>query len=221
VIEAEAERLAVRCSSLRQTYQSWLRQPCMHRLRREELVLKVCPVDVAKIIHERFHYIGAYHEGIAHLGLYVVGCEEIPIALASIAPMDLHVLDSLFPTTVEKEKALVLSRVFAFDWAPRNTVSYLLSLVAHWIKTNFYQVQTLFTFLNPNLGFSGSSFRAANWRAFIEVKPTASYLDGEYITFRRFGSLSSSSRSRVERCPYELQPLRLLRYDLKRSTRRG
>jgi hypothetical protein len=146
VIEFEAERLAEKLVSLRQGFRCLKDQPKLSDLSKRDLVLRECSPESARILHERFHYIGSYHEGIAHLGLFVVGHEDFPMALASLAAMDIHLLDPLFTSSEDKRRALVLSRVFAFDWAPRNTISYLLGRVSRWVKMNLPDVLTLFTF---------------------------------------------------------------------------
>jgi hypothetical protein len=215
VIEQEVERLAERLTSLRRDFNFWQSRPQIPNFKRENFIFRPCSQEIARILHERFHYISSFHEGIAHLGLYDVGQPEIPMALASLAPMDIRVLYPLFPSARERLRTLVISRVFALEWAPRNTISYLLSQVSRWIRTNLPSVKSLFTFLNPNLGFSGSSFRASNWKLFLEVEPVASYLDGNYLTYRTLVNLTPVKRVLVKKCSYDLQPLSLMRYDLK------
>jgi hypothetical protein len=215
VIEEEVERLADQLVSLRRDYKFWQNRPQIPSFKRENFVFRPCSSEVARILHERFHYISSFHEGTAHLGLYDVEQREIPVALASLAPMDIRVLYPLFPSASERIRTLVISRVFALDWAPRNTISFLLARVSRWVRANFPAVESLFTFLNPNIGFLGSSFRASNWKSFLEVEPMASYLDGNYLTYRNVLNLSPSSRLLMKKSVYVLQPLRLMRYDLK------
>ena len=213
-IECEAKRLADKIESRRTEHRAWQYRPKIEKLSKKDLVLQECDPEIARIIHERFHYIGSYHEGIVHLGLFLRREQSCPIALASLAPMDILRLDHLFPSQTEKKKALVISRVFAFDWAPKNTISHLLSLVSSWIGRNLSEVQSLFTFLNPNLGFSGSSFKASNWHSYLEIEPVSSYIQDDYVPYRVMLSLPEHLRKNAFRCIHDLAPLKLLRYDL-------
>lgn len=80
--------------------------------------------------------------------------------------------------------ARVVSRVFAFEGAPKNSISYLLSRVARAERRR--GVTDLLTYVNPNMGFTGNSYRASGWRLLgKETGTTYRYLDGRYITDRR------------------------------------
>ncbi len=216
IVRGEAERLATKLQARRRNYVRWSDQSRIHNLTASNLRLRECEPAMAQIVHERFHYLGSYHPGIVHLGLYMIGGDgDLPIALASLAPMDIRRLDPVL-SREEKKQTLIVSRVFAFDWAPRNTISFLLGRVYNWVKRNLSEIRTLLTFLNPNLGFSGSSFRAANWKSFLEIEPACAYLAGDYVSYRTLAGLPSSARKFAEPCFYHLQPLKLLRYDLDR-----
>jgi len=73
--------------------------------------------------------------------------------------------------------------VFAFSGSPKNTISFLLSRVAH-VEAN-RGVTDLVTYVNPNMGFKGVSYRASAWQLLgNESGTTYRYLDGRYITDR-------------------------------------
>jgi hypothetical protein len=215
VIRGEAGRLAARIESKRLQYGFWQDRPRLSTLVKNDFVLKQCEPHVARVIHEVFHYIGSYHQGIVHLGLFSREEKEFPMALASLAPMDIVRLDSIFKSGEEKKQFLVVSRVFAFDWAPRNTISYLLGRVTRWVTLNLPGVKTLLTFLNPNLGFSGAAFSASNWKLFLEMEPVSSYLHDNYVPYRVLKAMPENLRKHVRQCQHDLAPLKLLRYDLQ------
>jgi hypothetical protein len=102
----------------------------------------------------------------------------------------------------------------AFDWAPRNTVSHLLSRVNSWIRTQLPEVRALLTFLNPNLGFSGTAFKASGWKPYLELEPMSAYFDDNYVSYRDLQSLSLDQKKRAKQSVHNLMPLKLLRYDL-------
>ena len=210
----EAERLAEMLLRDRGGFESWADQPKVRVLNKPDATVRACEPEVAREIHERFHYIRSYHPGRVHLALYLQSHPRIPAVLASISSMDIKHLDWLFASADEKERVLVLTRLFAFDWAPRNSISYLLGQVCRWAKKNFPRVTTLLTYINPNLGFSGSSFLAANWRPFLERRVGYSYFEDAYITYRRLSSLPPSALTQVKRSLYELEALRIFRYEM-------
>jgi len=213
-ISREAERLAEVLLKDRKGFESWACQPKVPVLNKPDATVRPCEPDVAKEIHQRFHYVRSYHEGPVHLGLFLHDYPETPAALASFSHMDIKHLDWLFDSAEAKERVLVLTRLFAFDWAPHNSISYLLGQVSRWTKRNFPRVSSLLTYLNPNLGFTGSSFLAANWHAFLEKCTTYWYFRDTYITNRRLHSLPASALTRVTHSLYELDPLKMLRYDV-------
>jgi hypothetical protein len=160
----------------------------------------------ARPVMEHFHYLRSARDDSLTIGaLYA----QRVVALCSVSPLDLPWIAAALP--IAPENVAVLSRVFAFDWAPRNTISYLLSQVEHRIRRLDSDTKVLITYLNPNLGFSGASYRAANWLPLGEEGGTRyAYLDGEYITDRRLRMRPPRERSRAEYSRMALEPLRLL-----------
>jgi hypothetical protein len=85
-----------------------------------------------------------------------------------------------------------VSRVYSFDVAPPNAISFLLAKVRQVIRREIPAVQLLTTAVDPNLGFVGASYRAANWQRWmsIEARPYL-YVNGVYASPRqlriRFG----------------------------------
>ena len=67
----------------------------------------------------------------------------------------------------------MISRVFAFDWAPRKLISDLLARTERSHLAVHEDVRILLTYLNPSMGFTGASYRAANLTiAEYETNPT-------------------------------------------------
>jgi len=211
----EACRLAESIASLQMDYRGWLGRKPIRELDRSRLSLKICDTEIAQAIHERFHYIGHFHEGTVHLRLYLAGDkEEAPLALASLSPMDASFLAQNFPSPEAKRMVFQITRVYAFDCAPRNTISFLFGRVFRWIRQHLSETSTLLSYVNPNLGFSGSSYLASNWTPYQERPPIYSYLRGNYIPFRVFLSLPDWARQSVTHAHYRMDGLQLLRYPL-------
>jgi hypothetical protein len=88
-----------------------------------------------------------------------------------------------------------VSRVYSVDGAPANAVSSLLSKVRTFLRRSMYSVDLLITVVDPNLGFTGCSYRAANWQQWMTVQARPYlYENGLYVTPRqlreRFGTSS-------------------------------
>jgi hypothetical protein len=215
MIRAEAERLACRLRLRRLAFERWTRQARVERLDRASLRFEPCDPGIARAIHERFHYIGTFHEG-QHLGVFHVGSPEIPMALATLSPMDIGNLGAVFPSDDSRKRCLVLSRLFAFDWAPRNTISFLMGQLSRWAASELPEVYWLLTYLNPNLGFTGASYQASNWSLFLETGVRYAYLGDDYITYRALMAVPPATRPALHYSQYALQPLKLFRYYLRR-----
>jgi hypothetical protein len=216
-IQAETERLAERRLRLRALCAGWAAQPRIASFQKSALQVAPCGDRVARVIHERFHYLGSFRAG-HHLGLFAVDRGEIPAALVTLSAMDIPHLRPLYPRAPDRSKVRVVSRVFAFDWAPRNSISYLLGQASKWIRDRWPEVGTLLTYLNPNLGFTGVSYEASNWSEFIEVPARYAYLDGNYITFRKLMRIPAARRQGVSYSQYRLAPLKIFRYQLHLRT---
>ncbi len=214
-VRAEGERLAERLRKLRAPFEHWEHQPRIESLEKASLHFALCGDQVARVIHERFHYIGSFREG-RHLGLFPSEGGDVPLALLTVSPMDIRILDRLYPTAEDRRRVLVVSRLFAFDWAPRNSVSYLMGQTFRWIHAELPFVDTLLTYLNPNLGFTGASYQASNWSKFVEVPARYAYLAGNYITGRTVLGLPVAMRKAVCYSQYELESLNILRYALSK-----
>ncbi len=137
-----------------------LAEPPAEPIALDQLELSVIDDTTARPILEHFHYLRSFRpDGIAVAATH----RARVIALATVAPLDLPSIEQTLGSYIDSDcKVLVVSRVFAFDWAPRNVISYLLARLER--RPEFSDAGMLLTYLNPNLGFTGASYRAANWR---------------------------------------------------------
>src|SRR4051812_33174146 len=95
--------------------------PGVHDL--QTLKVSVIGREAAAPVLERFHYLRSPRPDAVTVA--ALAGDRIA-ALCSFSPLDLEVLGERLPLA-SPQQALVVSRVFAFDWAPRNIVSYLLA----------------------------------------------------------------------------------------------
>lgn len=150
--------------------------------------LDIVDPSTAQFIHQVHHYLGSFRGDGIHLGLYSneqVNHRPRLMSIVSLSPFDLsHIADAL-PLGLRQEQVLVLSRLFAFDWCPHNTISYSLGRVFEWLRERLPHIKMLLTYLNPNLGFTGTVYKATNWVLFgRESKRRYLYLDSNYVTDR-------------------------------------
>ena len=150
-------------------------------LRFEELDL-----TQARELMKRFHYLRSPRVDGRVYGLTASGGRIIALAVSS--PVDVPALiDVLVHRQRRPERARVLSRVFVFDHAPRNTISYLLARVSRAEKQ--FGISDWITYVNPNIGFTGVSYIASGWHLLGEESSTTyRYLDQRYITDRELAA---------------------------------
>jgi len=189
--------------------------------------------STAEIVHRAHHYLGSFRGDAVHLGLYhqeVDSHASYLMSVVSLSPFDLmHIADAL-PYGLRPEQVMVLSRLFAFHWSPHNTISHTLGRVFCWLRERLPHIKMLITYLDPNLGFSGSVYKATNWVLFgRERKKRYLYLDSDYITDRQliriygtadFHELRTRLGDRLSCSLSSLEPLEIFVYFLDDALRR-
>lgn len=231
LVKTEAIRIAEHLINIRKSIPGELRTNREVVSLRDTRLIKV-DASLAKALHHSYHYLSSPRLDGVHLAL----CNKASrggkfdvLALATFSPFDMrHVVDAL-PFGIKEENVLVLSRLYAFDWAPRNAISYMLGRAFEWIRTFHPHIKMLLTYLNPNLGFTGTAYKATNWLLFgREFKQRYLYLDGLYVTDRmmiqaygtaRLEALRSKLGDRISASTDPLEPLEIQAYFFERSSR--
>lgn len=145
--------------------------------------------DTAHDVMERFHYLRSPRTDGRSYGLSTGDGRLVALCVSS--PLDVKGLRELLSSRARPtEFARVMSRVFAFEGAPNNSISFMLSRAGR--EERSFGVTDLVTYVNPNMGFTGSSYRASGWDLLgTEPGTRYRYLDGRYTTDRelagRFG----------------------------------
>jgi len=142
-------------------------------------------------VMQRFHYLRSPRQDGRAYGLSTRAGSLVGICVSS--PLDVVQLCELLVSRGRTyHSARMVSRVFVFEGAPSNSISYMLSRVAR--EERHLGVTDLVTYVNPNMGFSGSSYLASGW-CFLGTEPGTKYryIDDRYTTDReivaRFGSI--------------------------------
>lgn len=161
--------------------------------------------NVADQIFTRLHYLRSARAGSMNFAL-VDPLSRLPVTLCSVSPLEwLRVgrqLQAQFG--IPLGAAWDVSRVYSFDVAPANAISYLLAKVRQEIRRESPSVQVLTTAVDPNLGFTGSSYRSANWQQWMSVQARPYlYVDGVYASPRtlrtRFGGANLAELRLIHR----------------------
>lgn len=208
-------------------YAQWLKQP-------EKAValgdLEFVPLDssIAKIFHESLHYVGSYRPGY-HFAFRDKSSGRIA-CIGSVASFDLKHAEEKIAPHVDPRSVSVLSRFFAFRWAPKNIFSHFHGKLRLQLMKEF-DTKLMFSFINPNLGFNAGSHKGAHWTVFAREAGTRyMYLDGRYRTMRFFvENYGTSDPARLKEnlgrsfvvSTINLHPMSLLAIPLQRRARKA
>lgn len=164
----EAKIIAKQIEELQAPYSEWL-MPINVKLKQLEFV--IIEEELAKVFHERFHYVHSFRPGLHFAMIY----GDRIVCQGSVAKSDLSFLP---------HADFVLSRFFAFRWAPENIFSYFhAAMRKHLIQE--YNTKLIASFINPNIGFSGKSHLGAQYKIFgYEYGTKYAYVDDKYRTMR-------------------------------------
>ena len=147
-----------------------------------DLVFRSVSKEETDEITEKYHYLRSPRQRSEGFGLFT--SDGILVALAVSSPLDVSNIAGLLKGSGRTGPPRVISRVFVFETAPRNTISYLLA------KTRFHEKSSgtsdLVTYVNPNMGFTGVSYKASGWHVLgYEGGTRYKYLDDRYATDRQ------------------------------------
>jgi hypothetical protein len=162
----------------------------------DDLRFVVYDDEKAFAVFTHMHYLRSARPGSVNFAL-VDGSSGLPVALCSATLLDWRRLGSALEQRygVVPEEVWDISRVYSFQVAPRNTISRLLAQVRHWFRRERRDATLLVTTVDPNMGFTGTSYRAANWQEWLRVRPRPYlYLHRQYVSPRqlrqRFGTVN-------------------------------
>jgi hypothetical protein len=145
--------------------------------------------DTARHVTECFHYLRSPRTDGRAYGLSTRTGHLVALCVSS--PLDVLGLRNLLAARGRSSKsARVVSRVFVFEGAPKNSISYMLSRAAR--EERQFGVTDFVTYVNPNMDFTGSSYRASGWHLLgTEPDTKYRYFEDRYTTDRelaaRFG----------------------------------
>jgi len=140
----------------------------------------------AAAIFTHLHYLRSARAGSVNFAL-LDPVHGRPVTLCSVSPLEWAAVGRQLQKQfgIPVERMWDISRVYSFDVAPGNAISFLLSKVRTVMRQAGGSVELLTTAVDPNFGFTGSSYRAANWQQWLSVRPRPYlYVDGRYMSPR-------------------------------------
>ena len=181
--------------------------------------LRFAEIDEAaarpQLVH--LHYLGSVRPGSRYFALLDPE-QSFPVALCSLSALQWprlgNRLQQQFGVTVDN--VCDVSRVFAVNSAPHNSISTLLSRMRDVVRRTQPETTLLTTVVDANLGFTGHSYRAANWQQWMTIQPRPYlYENGRFVTPRQlreqFGTTDFGDlRRRHPRTTFERSRARLL-----------
>ena len=161
-----------------------------------DLLFEKIDVSRALPLLTLLHYLRSTRQASLYFAL-VDPVNRLPVTLCSLSPLEWKRIASRIcaEVGVPRERVWDVSRVYSVDGAPHNAISLLLSRVRNYVRQNVPNADLLVTAVDPNLGFTGCSYRAAGWQQWMSVRARPYlYENGCYISVRqlreRFGTSS-------------------------------
>jgi hypothetical protein len=161
-----------------------------------ELAFEVIEPSRAVPVLTSLHYLRSARPNSLYFAL-VDPIQRLPVSLCSVSPLEWKCVGSQLWTrfAIRPKRVWDVTRVYSDDTAPANVISSLLSRVRAYFRRNVPSADLLVTAVDPNLGFTGGSYRAANWQQWMSVQARPYlYEYGRYVTPRqlreRFGTSS-------------------------------
>lgn len=149
-------------------------------------IFKDVPTALARIIQDKLHYIGSSRtDSILDCGLYLDQA-EVPYAATSFSNCErgyqLNALNRATGLELEPSEVLSMTRAFAFDGAPANSMSKLFHLAHVEAKRRFPDTKAIITALNPFLRFGGGIFTGSSYTPYALAPMEYWYdADGFYV----------------------------------------
>ncbi len=189
-----------------------------------ETILQPVEAALALMIHARYHYLLTPRTAMVHLGLFSPAGHML--GLASFSENDLTHLNPILPDGIIQKDSLVLSRFVTFDYTPLNTPTHFLGQASKWLRTHYPGIRLVLSYLDPNLGFEGTIYKAYNAVLIAEeAKRRYLYDHGRYASDRsmleRFGTADwkklHAKDAAITQSVEPLKPLQVYAWDINRK----
>lgn len=152
-----------------------------------DLIFGPVPAAQAEAIFSCLHYLRSGRPDSLNFALIDPG-DGLPVTVCSVSPLEWRRIGAQIHARfgIPAGRIWDVSRVYSRNEAPPNAISFLLSRVRSALRRGEHDVELLITAVDPNLGFTGSSYRAANWQRWftVQARPYL-YHERRYISPRQ------------------------------------
>ncbi len=137
--------------------------------------------EVGMWLENNLHYLGAARLDTTHRVALVEASSEFPVLYLSFAPNTRKYMEPLlWRVGLRLEEVAVAVRGYGTPRCPRNAMAWFLREACARVKQDFPHLRAVVTDINPNWGFSGSSFQEAGFVTLgMKYAPT-SFVAGDY-----------------------------------------
>ncbi len=153
----------------------------------QDLVFGPVEAAAAEAIFSSLHYLKSGRPDSLNFAL-VDPADGLPVTVCSVSPLEWKRIGNQLQSRfgIPLGRTWDISRVYSRNAAPPNAISFLLSRVRSTLRRGDQDIDLLITAVDPNLGFAGSSYRAANWQQWFRVQPRPYlYHERRYATPRQ------------------------------------
>jgi cytidylate kinase len=151
----------------------------------EHLHLKDASRECGAAIERYLHYLGVHRLDTTHRLLLVEESTDYPVLYMSFSPNSRKYFEPLlWALGLRMEEVAVAVRGFGSPRCPRNAMGLFLRMCCKRVSDDFRHLRAVITDINPNWGFTGSSFREAGFIT-IGTKYAPTLFEGEEYVSRR------------------------------------
>jgi hypothetical protein len=132
------------------------------------------------------HYLRSVRPSSLYFAL-VDPVDKLPVSLCSVSLLQWKCVGSQIRAQfgIPSQRVWDITRLYSIDGAPANAISSLLSKVRTYFRRNMSSADLLVTAVDPNLGFAGWSYRAANWQQWMSVKARPYFYEKDHYVSPR------------------------------------
>jgi len=164
----------------------------------ENLIVEPVNGEIVNVLLGKLHFLNSIRENSINLGLKEIKNGRI-LGVISFSSFDLFHIDT---SPFLHEEVKILSRLFTINKLSRNMLSRFIKLAKSWLSNNLPEIKLLLTYLNPNVGYRGTIYKATNWKIYArEHNVRYVYLNGNYVTdrflYKTFGTANSEKLKEI------------------------
>lgn len=177
--------------------------------KKKEIKFSLVDPTVGQMIQLSVHYLSNLRtDTLHHYGLFRDG-EIYPFSYAAVSFLDRNYILKSLPFEAKMKEIMVVTRLYSINNSPYNSTSLLLSLIRREIKSKYKNIKALVTAVNPNILFTGSSFKSSAFEVFALGPFIPLYYKGNYVTRKTISSMQliSGEKKYISKAKFKCLPI--------------